>query len=233
MSNNLTVFADATINGGSYDKIRVYGSATVTGDVTAKSMKVFGAIEYKGICKIDALKLFGACEFQEYVEVGDLNIKGACEFNNDIKVDYLKIYGASEFKENLFRCKEVKVYGEAEAKRLEADAIYINGYVTCTEQMNGDKIEIATKAGSVIKEMVGTDIEVKPQTKWWMFQGGPRKKVEVETIEGDNVYLENAIVKVVRGNNITIGPNCEIDLIEYHEKCDIKDKSGVKQVEKY
>jgi hypothetical protein len=36
-----------------------------------------------------------------------------------------------------------------------------------------------------------------------------------DTIEGDDIYLEYVKAKVVRGNNIEIGPDCEIDLIEY------------------
>jgi len=245
MSNNLTVFADATIQGGTYDNIKVFGSANVLGDVTAKSMKVFGAVEYKGKCHIDVLKLYGACEFEEYVEVKDLNIKGACEFNNDVKVDYLKIYGAVEFNKNVFRCKEVKIYGEATVSCLEADDIYINGHVTCTDQLNGEKIEITTHRGSKIKEMVGTNIIVKPEGRGFFhpfkkvviingknpIQTG--KQVEIETIEGDDIYLENVIAKAVRGNKITIGHNCEIDLVEYHENCEIKDKKSVKEVLKY
>ncbi|QVK16831.1 hypothetical protein KHQ81_07875 [Mycoplasmatota bacterium] len=246
MSNNLTVFADSTINGGSYDKVRVFGSANVLGDLTAQSMKVYGAVEYKGKCKIEDLKLYGACEFFEYVEVENLNIKGACEFNNDVKVNYLKIYGAVEFNKNVFRCKEVKVYGEATVSNLEADEIYINGLVECTEQLNGEKIEITTNHGSTIKEMVGTHILVKPQKKkpFSFFKnivivsnnsGGHNtsKKVEIETIEGDDIYLENVVSKAVRGNKITIGPNCEIDLVEYHETYNIIGKDGVKEVVKY
>lgn len=246
MSNNLTVFADATIHGGDYDKIKVFGSANVLGDLNAQSMNVFGSVEYKGKCKIDTLKLYGACEFEEYVEVKYLNIKGACEFNNDVKVDFLKVYGAVEFNKNVFRCKEVKIYGEATVSNLEADEIYINGLVECKEQLNGEKIEITTIHGSTIKEMVGTHILVKPQKKrmFPLFKNvivvsnnslkhRENRKVEIETIEGDEIYLENVISKAVRGNNITIGPNCEIDLIEYHESCDIKDNDGVKEVVKY
>ncbi len=234
MANNLTVFADATIHGGTYNKVRVFGSADVLGDLTAQSMKVFGAAEYKGKCHIDTLKLYGACEFEEYVEVKYLNIKGACEFNDDVKVDLLKIYGAVEFNKTIFRCNEVKVYGQATVSNLEADYIYINGHVDCSEQLNGEKIEIATHQGSKIKEMVGTNITVKPNRKWFVHvKSNTSKEVEIDTIEGDEIYLENVVSKAVRGNKITIGPNCKIDLVEYHESCNIKDENGVKQVEKY
>lgn len=37
----------------------------------------------------------------------------------------------------------------------------------------------------------------------------------MEIIKGDDIFLEYTKAKVVRGNNIIIGSNCEIDLIEY------------------
>ena len=40
-------------------------------------------------------------------------------------------------------------------------------------------------------------------------------KLTVDIIEGDDIYLENTHAKVVRGNNITLGPGCEIELVEY------------------
>jgi hypothetical protein len=45
-----------------------------------------------------------------------------------------------------------------------------------------------------------------------MIQG---KELTVRIIEGDDIYLENTHAKVVRGNNIEIGPGCEIKLVEY------------------
>ena len=36
-----------------------------------------------------------------------------------------------------------------------------------------------------------------------------------ESIEGDEVYLEYTRTKVVRGNNVSIGPGCEVELVEY------------------
>jgi len=42
-------------------------------------------------------------------------------------------------------------------------------------------------------------------------------KAELTTglIEGDDIYIQNTNVKIVRGNNITVGTGCTIDLLEY------------------
>lgn len=36
-----------------------------------------------------------------------------------------------------------------------------------------------------------------------------------ETIEGDDIHLELTRARVVRGNNVSIGSGCDIDLVEY------------------
>ena len=43
------------------------------------------------------------------------------------------------------------------------------------------------------------------------------KRLTAETIEGDVVWLENTTAKVVRGKNVTVGPGCVVDLVEYAE----------------
>ena len=36
-----------------------------------------------------------------------------------------------------------------------------------------------------------------------------------DIIEGDEIYLEYTKAKIIRGNNVELGPGCEIELIEY------------------
>lgn len=236
MSNNITIYADGVITGGKYDNIKVYGSADITGEVEADNISVFGSTDFKGKCKFNNMKVFGACEFKDFVEVKEANIKGACEFLHDVKVEYLKVYGAVEFKKTVFRATEVIIYGAVEVFNLEADLIDVSGVIECKEQLNGDTININTLKGSSINEMVGTNITVKPKPKrtgFLTFSTSNKKPVEINTIEGDHIYLENVHCKAVRGNNIEIGPDCKIDEIEYHETCKVSDKSTVKSVEKY
>lgn len=237
MSNNLNIYAEGTITGGKYDNIKVYGSADITGEVEADSISVFGSTDFKGKCKFNKMKILGACDFKDFVEVKEADIKGACDFFHDVKVEYLKVFGAVDFKKTVFRAKEVTIHGAVEVFNLEADAIEVNGVIECKEQLNGDVINITTLKGSKINEMVGTSITVKPkpsrQNFFLTFTTASKKHVEVNTIEGDNIYLEYVNCEVVRGNNIEIGPNCNIKSIEYHENCKVSDKSEVKNVEKY
>lgn len=51
-------------------------------------------------------------------------------------------------------------------------------------------------------------------------------ELSAESIEGDEIYLENTNARVVRGNNVTIGPGCEIELVEF--KNDFRQLKGAK-----
>ena len=44
---------------------------------------------------------------------------------------------------------------------------------------------------------------------------GGHSELVTDLIEGDDIYLENTHAKVARGNNITLGPGCEIGIVEY------------------
>ena len=170
MGNNLTVFANATLAGGNYGKIRVFGSVEAFDDITAFSMTVFGSGNFTAKCVIDKLKLFGSCTFSDFVEAKEMNIKGSCKFNSDVKVDYLKVFGEANFNKNMFRSTEVRVYGDMKVNVLESDNIYIRGKITCDNEINGDKIKIASYGGSVIKELLGTEIIIKPKRRYFLFK---------------------------------------------------------------
>jgi len=52
-----------------------------------------------------------------------------------------------------------------------------------------------------------------------------RGELNTELIEGDDIYIQNTNVKIVRGNNITIGTGCNVALIEYKGEINVSDES--------
>jgi hypothetical protein len=41
------------------------------------------------------------------------------------------------------------------------------------------------------------------------------KRARVDTIEADEVWIENTTARVVRGGTVTLGAGCEVNLVEY------------------
>jgi cytoskeletal protein CcmA (bactofilin family) len=226
--NDLNVFASATINGGDYNKIRIFGTATVNGNLRAESMKVNGSSEFNGVCEINDVTVNGACEFNEMVKTKALHINGACEFNHDVSVDHLKVNGSVEFNKKVFRASSIVINGSVRADVLESDSIVVKGKLECKEQLNADVIEITSNATSTIKEMVGEKITVKPPVQLFY---KPKGQIRVDMIEGDEIELTNVNAKVVRGNKVIIGPDCQIGLVEFSGSLSVSNKSQVDHTE--
>lgn len=85
-----------------------------------------------------------------------------------------------------------------------------------------------------VREMGGTEIKVRKEEKF-SFLGikniimphAPNKLLTTDTIEADEIYLENTHAKIVRGNNVKIRPKCKIELVEYKKSFKTDDKSNV------
>ncbi len=227
--NNLNVFADAKITGGTYDNIRIFGSADISDDIVVSNMDVYGSCIFKGKSEIQTLNIFGSCDFKSYVAVKQLDIKGSCVFDSEVKVESLKVYGSVNFNKNISRANDVIIYGDVKVQLLEADKIIIKGYIDCSEQMNGESIEVSTNSGSKIKEMVGTNIIIKPNNNSLIHRIIP---VQVDLIEGDSIELEYVNAKVVRGNQVKVGPHCQIDLLEYLESVEVSSESSINNTNK-
>lgn len=229
--NNLNIYASASISGGNYNKIRIFGAAGVTGDLTANELIVFGSASLNGKCDINNMSIHGACKFHDSVKTNQLDIKGSCKFLNEVKVDVMKVFGAVKFEEKVYRSKLIEIYGSVKTQTLEADKILIEGSIKCEDQLNADLIEISSRASCVIKEMVGSEIIVKPKRKLFTRVHSHKnydQGINVEVIEGDEIQLENVYAKVVRGNVVRVGPNCIIEKIEYHESLEVDKDSKIK-----
>ncbi len=57
--------------------------------------------------------------------------------------------------------------------------------------------------------------------------------LQTSIVEGDDIYLEHTIAEVVRGNNVTIGPGCEISVVEYHTSFNQRVMQSLKNINKY
>jgi cytoskeletal protein CcmA (bactofilin family) len=115
---------------------------------------------------------------------------------------------------------------------LNAEILNIEGGFTVDGMLNADTLKINLYWPSEVNEIGGSEIKITRNSKL-SFLGiknriiaEGKNKVTCNLIEGDNIYLENTIASIVRGNNVTIGPGCKIELVEY--KNDLKMDDEVK-----
>jgi len=53
------------------------------------------------------------------------------------------------------------------------------------------------------------------------------KRLNVELIEGDDIFLEATDAQIVRGSRVKVGNGCRIDTVEYSESLEVSPRATV------
>lgn len=205
-------------NGGQFHVVTLNGFATVNSDVECSEFESNGFGTVNGNVKSDKTQVNGKAKFKGNIEGQSLTIDGTAKVDDNLYVKNLKVSGKASIGGKV-KSEEIKIKGlitvgedcEAEIFKVEsqfkiggllnADQIYINIYGQCkAKEIGGQTITVKHKGSSIIGNLI------KPLNK---------PQLETDLIEGDIIELENTIAKIVRGNQVKIGPNCQIGLVEY------------------
>ncbi|WP_419741489.1 polymer-forming cytoskeletal protein [Paraclostridium dentum] len=227
MNNNITIAGAGYISEGSYEKIKVMGSATSSGNISTDILKVNGDARFSGNVYSKEMKvngdtvIDGDCKIENLVVNGDLCVFGALECNN------VTIRGDLKVNKNLNSIC-MKVYGDLIVKEnIEGEDINIYGRINCEGLLTGENIFIFPKGISKCKEIGATYIEVdKPKNigfgKVKFSLGyGSMGKLQCDIIEGDSIKIKNTRANQLNGNSIDLISNCDINIIEYNDNLEI------------
>jgi len=227
-------FAGAgTLPGGQYRWLTFSGTGRLTGDITCASLKSSGSVQGEGSiecageikssgsirCKGDlsaaVLKTSGAVWVGGSFRGGSMNVSGAVTVGGDIHAEEIKTGGAITAGGNC-EAEVLQSAGRLEiAGLLNADdiRIHLEGAESTVSSIGCGKI-------SVIRRGIGglfADLGIK----------GAGGYLVTDTIEGDEIHLENTKAKIVRGRDVYIGGGCEIERVEYTNKCEVSDNATV------
>ncbi|EYE87513.1 hypothetical protein Q428_12970 [Fervidicella metallireducens AeB] len=236
--NNLILSGAGSVAGGVYDKVSISGAGKINGDTECETFVASGAASVNGNIKAKKATLSGAVKIHGNISAGDIFASGASSVKGNVKAENIDVSGASTVTGNI-DCEKIKVSGAAkiggdcEAEIFEADGIFKIGGL-----LNSGEIYIKVSGDSSVKEIGGEKIEIiKGHNRIIgfdlgkvfksFFNAGYDCNLVVEIIEGDDIKLEATTAKVVRGNRITIGRDCKIDLVEYKEECNVVDNGVV------
>lgn len=114
--------------------------------------------------------------------------------------------------------EEFKVNGQATIDgNCEVDTFSSEGQFTIGGLLSADEININIHGTCRAKEIGGQTIKVRHRSGTFsrLFKTVFGLQLEAELLEGDNIDIDYAHIRTVRGNNVTVGANCEIELIEY------------------
>lgn len=221
--------------GGEFDCVNIAGSGKIEGNLKCNELHASGTIDISGSLDSKASTVSGSAKVEGDLFGDELTVSGMLKALGGGMVQNVTINGmlqlAKPFKvKRLENNGSIKVDGD-----LSGEQIFSNGMIECSGLLNCEDLALKLSGVSHIHEIGATTIKVEPGNAgfggWLSFLVPKRYKnsqLVATTIEGDEIYLENCEVEVVRGKHITIGPNCNIENVEYSETLEVDEKSVVK-----
>ena len=218
--SDLRINGHGSANGGKYDSVNINGSGRIDGDLDCIDLKINGQCNLKGNVNANHMKING-----------NSSIDGTVE-SKKWKLMVLQIL------KGVYPQKTLKFTGVS-VEDCNAESLKIGGSFKIEGLLNADELELILYGSSQADEIGGSKITIKRKGKYdlfslksiiFAFEGG--KELITQTIEGDEIYLENTKAKIVRGDSIELGPGCGIDLVEYKNSFKMNDDSAVTEHKK-
>lgn len=228
---DLMINGFGTASGGEFDQVSINGKGTVNGDLQCHFFECNGSGAVNGDIKSEIVKISGNAKINGKVYTTDLKVEGRGVIKGNVLMSKMVISGTS-FVDGNVKGEELKVQGKIVVDGdCEVEAFKAEGQFKVEGLLSAETIEIYTYGESRAKEIGGQTIKVKEKSNFLLNLLKTVKSVQLEAdlIEGDHITLENTKAKVVRGNQIIIGQNCEIDLVEYKETFKTEKNGYVKE----
>jgi cytoskeletal protein CcmA (bactofilin family) len=253
---NLIMSGAGVTSGGVYDEVRLSGACHVSGDVECNELVASGASKVKGNVKAKTVVTSGASKIAGSVEADRIEASGASEIEGDVtvkdmlssgsmkiggvlRIGKMSVSGATNIEKSVF-AEEVKISGSVKiGGDCETETFKARGGFKIGGLLNGGSVDIKVSGECKVKEIGGEKIEVRSDSDGiiglkriikaiFLLEEG----LSAEIIEGDEIYLESTKAKVVRGNSVTIGQGCDIDVVEFSGELKIAQGAKVREQKK-
>ncbi|CAI8991241.1 Cytoplasmic protein [Bacillus sp. IT-79MI2] len=227
--HSLTVNGSGSSAGGAYNKVKIRGEGTISNHVSCNEFKTYGTSDVRGDMTTNSYIVYGDSEVQGGLHAEYVKVYGNTQVQNDCHINKIKIRGMFEVNGKLSG-NFVDIKGGLTVKEdIEVEEFLLTGGLESEGLLNAENINIILRyEGSKVREIGGKKITVRKKARFIPFTSHTGN-LQTSIIEGDDIYLEHTIAEVVRGNNVTIGPGCEISVVEYHTSFNQKGKSVVKE----
>ncbi len=223
-----------TMPGGSYKRVRLEGMITIDGDLSCDDIRTEGLFTGNGTMKSTSGKFNGSASVKGSMESDDVRVNGELKVGGNLSVQDIDLEGRLHVKGNV-ASENIDMRGELKAGgNCDAEVFNCKGTFKIDGTLNAGDIKASLYAAAHAKEIGGEKISIRKgdnkaigilSSLFTPLIFG-KTHLTVETIEGDDVSIEHTTAKVVRGDKVSIGDGCEIDLVEY--RTDFKKTSGAR-----
>jgi cytoskeletal protein CcmA (bactofilin family) len=227
MENNirgdLRIDGSGSSAGGVFNVVKINGAGKVTGDVDCNELVINGSGDVRGRVETMKLRINGSGHVAGDLKAQEFKVNGSADLDGSVSSDNINISGSADIRNSLDTRQakidgSLKIGGDCNAENFTSNGIFEIGGL-----LNADDVDVHLYwHRSRAREIGGGRITVKlgNSTGFSVLRaiftlGMHNPGLETDSIEGDEVYLENTTAKVVRGNNVTIGQGCDIALVEY------------------
>lgn len=229
---DIKISGSGKASGGVYDQVKISGSGIIDGDIECNVFSTSGSSSVKGNLKAEIIKTSGASKIEGDINCREVKISGGSSITGNLKADKIVLSGGIKVGgniegENITLSGVLKIDGDCECEYFKSNGGFkINGL------LNSETIEITTGGKCKVKEIGGQTIRIERG----MYRGldkiiksifGEKYCLVTDVIEGDEIYIEDTIAQIVRGNNVNIGPGCDIQVVEYRNNIKVNDNSKV------
>jgi len=225
LENDMKFMGETTHPGGQFRDIAVMGRARMDGDVTCRSFSCMGEARLQGALQSGRTSIMGQTSARGPVDAGDLSVMGQMDCGSTLRVRKLSCMGQLEVGGQL-DAEKVKVFGQLKVRGdCNVDDFHSRGAFEIDGLLSVDNLVMRPYGPCRAGEIGGARIEVRRRggllgrVRDWLF-GNRGLRLEVQSIEADDLLLEDTVAKVVRGARIRIGQGCRIELVEYRETCE-------------
>ncbi|MGF6952856.1 cytoskeletal protein CcmA (bactofilin family) [Neobacillus sp. B4I6] len=216
-------------NGGQFRVVTLNGRGTVNNDLECLELDCNGSGILNGNVISEKAKVNGHAKVRGSIGSKNLTIDGSARIDKNLSAEKLKVFGKATVGGRV-KCEEIKIQGTfTVGEDCEAEIFKAESQFTIGGLLNADQVDIKMFGECKAKEIGGQTITVKANGSLVgnLLKAFFKPQLETELIEGDKIQLENTIAKIVRGNQVWIGPNCQIGLVEYTEEFSMDKKAIV------
>ncbi len=205
-NNDLRINGLGSSSGGKFNFVQINGKGDINGDLECRELQINGLANVDGSIKADVIRVSGKSSFKGAVSGRQLIIDGMADVAGEIAVETVENRGVLKVEKDCGSEAFTSQGGFTVGGLLNAGRIDISVYAQCkAREIGGEDIQVKIGGGLGFRKFIGS-----------LFPGLPLNPVlTADTIEGDNIYLENTTAKMVRGQDVKIGPGCHIDVVEY------------------
>lgn len=234
---NASISGSGTIGGGQYEKVTISGSGKVSGNLQASEFKISGSGKVEGNVQVGHCKISGSGSVEGSLKGTVFKVSGSAKVKGAMELTELIVKGSfkceSSIKSNcILSSGSLKALGDVETESFTSD-----GNFHVVGLLNANEINVKLRNRSFSKEIGGETIKiiksdssresgVLKKLMIWLLGSG-NGTLTTDLIEGTNVYAEETKAKIIRGDNVEIGPNCHVESVEYSNSINIDPTSVV------